>query len=195
MASITIQLDNTDEATVQVGDKDDDNYYAIAEVTDDDEDGQVYVGFNATRLAPAMPMRSLSLVTTIPPSITSTSGPSELSEEGTAGADIRGDGLRYADRRRPRWNPWHVNRGNRRRGRRRNALARRADDRDTSIVRAPSDTYNDEISDLDDDETAPVYDLIEAGNITQTDEAAINDVNDDIIIQSRPPVSRFVHRR
>ena len=50
MANTTIQLDNTDEATVKVGDKDDDdNYFGITEVTDDNDDGQVHVKFNSYR--------------------------------------------------------------------------------------------------------------------------------------------------
>nr|WP_232508563.1 BGTF surface domain-containing protein [Haloarcula marismortui] len=185
VANITIQLDNTDEATVQVGDKDDDNYYAIAEVTDDDEDGQVYVKFNSYQAGSGDADEVLVAGdddTTIDNVNERTLG--NFNEEGTAGADILEatdyDMLTVEG---------HV-------GIPDNSTVEIEDEDDVGTLslgerttetvqlwRAPSDTYNDEISDLEDDETAPVYDLIEAGNITQTDEAAINDVNDDIIIQ------------
>lgn len=47
VANITVELDNTDTATVQVGDSDDDNYYVSAVVEDDDDDGIAYVNFNS----------------------------------------------------------------------------------------------------------------------------------------------------
>ena len=47
VVNITVQLDNTDEAIVQVGNPDSVNYYAWAEITDDDDDGVAYVEFNS----------------------------------------------------------------------------------------------------------------------------------------------------
>ncbi|MFC7028439.1 hypothetical protein ACFQH8_15395 [Halomicroarcula sp. GCM10025710] len=47
---------------------------------------------------------------------------------------------------------------------------------------APQEKFSD-IEDLDDDEAAPVYELVKDGNVTQTDEVAINDVNDVVIVQ------------
>jgi PGF-CTERM protein len=46
IVNVTVTLDNTDTATVQFGDNEDDNYNITAEVTDDDDDGVVYVEFN-----------------------------------------------------------------------------------------------------------------------------------------------------
>ncbi|WP_328763855.1 BGTF surface domain-containing protein [Haloarcula salinisoli] len=45
IANITVEMSNTDEATIQIG-QDSNGYAAVAEVTDDDEDGVAYVEFN-----------------------------------------------------------------------------------------------------------------------------------------------------
>ena len=47
VVNISVEMSNTDVATLQVGDIDDSGYSVVAEVTDDDEDGVAYVEFNS----------------------------------------------------------------------------------------------------------------------------------------------------
>jgi len=47
VVNITIEISNDDEATLQVGNVDENGYTIIADVTDDDEDGVAYVEFNS----------------------------------------------------------------------------------------------------------------------------------------------------
>jgi len=47
VVNITIEMSNDDEATLQVGNVDENGYTIIADVTDDDEDGVAYVEFNS----------------------------------------------------------------------------------------------------------------------------------------------------
>ncbi|SFS08884.1 PGF-CTERM protein/surface glycoprotein [Halomicrobium zhouii] len=46
VADITLEMENTDEGTITIG-SEDQNYWIVAEVTDDDEDGEVTVQFNS----------------------------------------------------------------------------------------------------------------------------------------------------
>ncbi|WP_324662847.1 DUF7827 domain-containing protein [Haloarcula sediminis] len=47
VVNISVEMSNTDEATLQVGEVDESGYSIIADVTDDDEDGVAYVEFNS----------------------------------------------------------------------------------------------------------------------------------------------------
>ncbi|WP_277541790.1 DUF7827 domain-containing protein [Haloarcula laminariae] len=47
VVNMTIELENTDTATVQVGDQSEDGYAVAAEIEDEDEDGVAYVEFNS----------------------------------------------------------------------------------------------------------------------------------------------------
>ncbi|MBX0294635.1 BGTF surface domain-containing protein [Haloarcula nitratireducens] len=47
VAEVTVQLENTDTALVQIGDESDDGYYLTAEVEDGNDDGEVTVEFNS----------------------------------------------------------------------------------------------------------------------------------------------------
>jgi len=47
VANITVQMSNTDEATINVGTKEDSNYYIQGDLTDDNGDGEVTVQFNS----------------------------------------------------------------------------------------------------------------------------------------------------
>jgi len=47
VVNISVEMSNSDTAAVQVGTSDDDNYYAVTEVEDDDGDGVAYVEFNS----------------------------------------------------------------------------------------------------------------------------------------------------
>jgi len=46
VTNVTVQMENTDDATVTIG-SEDQNYWVVAQVTDDDDDGEVTVGFNS----------------------------------------------------------------------------------------------------------------------------------------------------
>ncbi|MFC6757601.1 surface glycoprotein [Halomicroarcula sp. GCM10025894] len=47
IVNITVEMENTDEATIQLGQESNNGYALVAEVTDDDEDGVAYVEFNS----------------------------------------------------------------------------------------------------------------------------------------------------
>ncbi|MDS0282918.1 BGTF surface domain-containing protein [Haloarcula onubensis] len=47
LVNISVEMSNTDEATLQIGDVDSSGYGIIAQITDDDEDGVAYVEFNS----------------------------------------------------------------------------------------------------------------------------------------------------
>jgi len=46
VTNVTVQMENTDDATVTIG-SEDQNYWVVAQVTDDDDDGEVTVAFNS----------------------------------------------------------------------------------------------------------------------------------------------------
>ncbi|EMA08983.1 PGF-CTERM protein/surface glycoprotein [Haloarcula vallismortis] len=188
VANITIQLDNTDEATVQVGDKDDDNYFAIAEVTDDNDDGVAHVKFNSYRAGDGDASDVL-----VPGDDETTIDEVEQHNYGSFGGDGVGQDILEATDYDMKVVNGHVGVADNSSETPYQEVENEDDvgtlslgERSTENIqvwRAPSGTYGDDISDLDADETAPVYDLIESGNITQTGEVAIDDVNDDVIIQ------------
>ncbi|WP_336337277.1 DUF7282 domain-containing protein [Haloarcula brevis] len=47
VTNITVQLDNTEDAVINVGDENEDNYYIQGEISDEDGDGEVTVQFNS----------------------------------------------------------------------------------------------------------------------------------------------------
>jgi len=47
VVNITVQVDNTEDAVINVGDQNDDNYYIQGQLEDDDGDGEVTVQFNS----------------------------------------------------------------------------------------------------------------------------------------------------
>jgi len=47
VVNITVQVDNTEDAVINVGDQEDDNYYVQGQLEDDDGDGEVTVQFNS----------------------------------------------------------------------------------------------------------------------------------------------------
>ncbi|MDT3436591.1 BGTF surface domain-containing protein [Haloarcula sp. 1CSR25-25] len=47
VVNITVQVDNTEDAVINIGDENDDNYYIQGQLEDDDEDGEVTVQFNS----------------------------------------------------------------------------------------------------------------------------------------------------
>ncbi|WP_336337275.1 DUF7282 domain-containing protein [Haloarcula brevis] len=47
VVNITVQVDNTEDAVINVGDENDDNYYIQGQIEDDDGDGEVVVQFNS----------------------------------------------------------------------------------------------------------------------------------------------------
>ncbi|MGB9931669.1 DUF7282 domain-containing protein [Haloarcula amylolytica] len=47
VVNITVQVDNTEDAVINVGDEEDDNYYIQGQLEDDDGDGEVTVQFNS----------------------------------------------------------------------------------------------------------------------------------------------------
>ncbi|WP_336358225.1 DUF7282 domain-containing protein [Haloarcula sp. CGMCC 1.6347] len=47
VANITVQVDNTEDAVINVGSQNDDNYYIQGQLTDEDGDGEVTVQFNS----------------------------------------------------------------------------------------------------------------------------------------------------
>jgi PGF-CTERM protein len=46
VTNVTVQMENTDDATITIG-SEDQNYWVVAQVTDDDDDGEVTVAFNS----------------------------------------------------------------------------------------------------------------------------------------------------
>jgi len=47
VTNITVQVDNTEDAVINIGSEEDDNYYIQGQITDDDGDGEVTVQFNS----------------------------------------------------------------------------------------------------------------------------------------------------
>jgi len=47
VVNITVQVDNTEDAVINIGDQNDDNYYIQGQLEDDDGDGEVTVQFNS----------------------------------------------------------------------------------------------------------------------------------------------------
>ncbi|MFC7250975.1 BGTF surface domain-containing protein [Halomicroarcula sp. GCM10025324] len=195
VANITVELANTDEATIQIGDYEDDNYYITAEVEDDDDDGEVSVLFNSYKAGTTSASEVLSVAGD--DKINSyEQGGSFTAEGDDTGSDIleatdydmlvvEGTGVTLPDD---------------------DDLITEENELDTDsqiitdeddvgtlsleeaslegvqLWTAPQEKFSD-IEDLDDDEAAPVYELVKDGNVTQTDEVAINDVNDVVIVQ------------
>ncbi|MBV0924543.1 PGF-CTERM sorting domain-containing protein [Halomicroarcula limicola] len=171
VAEVTVQLENTDTALVQVGTEDDDGYFITAEVEDGNDDGEVTLEFNSY-LAGAEPATDVvSVADDDDELVDATQGGPFTDTDDDAGEDVLAatdyDLLATADTGATFTNGSINNE---------QAFATLSlNERSTDGVQvwtAPESALGDELDDADADE---IYSLVESNNLTQSDTIAQGD--------------------
>ncbi len=174
VVNVTVNLENTDTAMLNIGDESDDNYNLLLNLTDDSDDGQVTVQFNSYS-AGAVPMDEVN-----PGVVTVADDDDELEVIERNGGFVDTDrevGEDLLDSTDYTMNITGENDNDVTGDNEQDVGTISLQDRSTENLQnwvAPEDSFSD-IEDLDNDEVGDVYQLIQDGELTQSEELATQD--------------------
>ena len=174
MANVTINLENTDTAMLNIGDESNDNYNLLLELEDESDNGQVTVQFNSYS-AGAVPMGQIE-----PAVVTVADDDDSLTVVERNGGFVNSNrdvGENLLDATDYEMNVTGENDNDVTGDNEQDVGTISLQERSTENLQtwvAPEDSFSD-IEDLDNDEVGDVYDLIADGAVTQSDTLATED--------------------